>query len=239
MVFQRDTLFDAPQTVVDFAFDERTVAVFPDMVHRSIPAYAALVQMLSVMVADRVQGRERAVIYDLGASLGGVSLALARTCPLAEIMAVDCSAAMIARLKAIVAEVGIDNIAVLEADILALELVSCDVVVMNFVMQFIALQAREVLLAKVFASLKTGGALFLAEKVLPENPAMTGWHEAFKRAQGYSELAIAQKREALERVMQTERAVEIVERLQRVGFTRVTPYFQGLMFCGWVAEKCK
>ena len=32
MLNSQDNIFDYPQTVLDFSFDERTVAVFPDMI---------------------------------------------------------------------------------------------------------------------------------------------------------------------------------------------------------------
>ena len=64
MPYQRDTLYDTPQAVVDFRFDERTAAVFPDMIHRSVPGYATLLQLFAVIGAGFVP--EGGHAYDLG-----------------------------------------------------------------------------------------------------------------------------------------------------------------------------
>ena len=48
--YNRDDLYDRPQAVVDFRFDERTAAVFPDMIHRSVPGYATLLQLFAVKI---------------------------------------------------------------------------------------------------------------------------------------------------------------------------------------------
>ena len=106
--FSPDTIFDAQQAVVDFAFDERTVAVFPDMIHRSIPGYAALLQMTAVVAGQFLQDGDH--VYDLGCSLGGVSLAIRRfVARKVRITAVDLSPAMVARLRDYVAGAGPDS----------------------------------------------------------------------------------------------------------------------------------
>ena len=107
---------------------------------------------------------------------------------------------------------------------------------MAFTLQFIPPQARDALLVRLRQTLRPGGALLLAEKTRPEDDRLRQWHESFKASQGYSQMAIAQKRESLERVMQTDRAVTIETRLQQAGFTRIEPCFRALQFCGWVAS---
>ena len=79
MPYQRDTLYDTPQAVVDFRFDERTAAVFPDMIYRSVPGYATLLQLFAVIGAGFVP--EGGHVYDLGCALGGASIALQRRIP--------------------------------------------------------------------------------------------------------------------------------------------------------------
>ncbi|WP_269844335.1 hypothetical protein [Rappaport israeli] len=36
-MFAHDDIFDKPRPMLDFRFDEKVVAVFADMIHRSIP----------------------------------------------------------------------------------------------------------------------------------------------------------------------------------------------------------
>lgn len=236
MPFQPDTLYDQPQTVADFAFDERVVSVFPDMIHRSVPGYGALLKMLGVIGAQFVP--ENGLVYDLGCSLGGASFALRQFMPAsAHIVAVDVSDAMVERLRSCVAQAQADNITVEQADILAMPFAPCAVVILNFTLQFLPREERLPLLMRIHSALQPGGALLLAQKTHPQDARLTQWHEAFKRAQGYSALAVAQKRQSLEAVMQTDSAQEEVARLHEAGFRDVLPYFQGMMFCAWLAVK--
>lgn len=235
MPYQRDTLYDTPQAVVDFRFDERTAAVFPDMIHRSVPGYATLLQLFAVIGAGFVP--EGGHVYDLGCALGGASIALQRHIPpTATIDAVDNAEAMTRRLAAYVEGAGIRNIRVQQADITALDYRPADLIIMAFTLQFIPPEARDALLVRLRQTLRPGGALLLAEKTRPEDDRLRQWHESFKASQGYSQMAIAQKRESLERVMQTDRAATIEHRLQQAGFTRIEPCFRALQFCGWVAS---
>ena len=58
-----------------------------------------------------------------------------------------------------------------------------------------------------------------------------------KRRNGYSELEIAQKREALENVLMPYRLEENRQMLVRCGFRNVDVFFKWYNFCGIVAMK--
>ena len=79
----------------------------------------------------------------------------------------------------------------------------------------------------------------MSEKIRFEDPLeqelQTAWHHDFKRAQGYSELEIARKRDALENVMQPDSMEQHRERFREAGFERVYPWFQGFNFVSMVA----
>lgn len=236
VTFQRDDLFDRPQSVVDFRFDERVAAVFPDMIHRSVPGYATLLQLLAVVGKQFVPSGGR--VYDLGCSLGGATIALYPHLPdEVDIHALDLSAAMVKRFTEFAAGSGMRQVQVRQGDVLQADLQPCDLVILNFTLQFIDPTQRDGLLTRIYHALRPGGALLLSEKTRPEQDEMRVWHEAFKRAQGYSQMAVAQKRESLEKVMQTDPAQTSVSRLHNAGFGRVERYFQALQFCGWVAIK--
>ena len=87
--------------------------------------------------------------------------------------------------------------------------------------------------------LSPGGALILAEKIVQEDlksqDTLNALHLDFKRANGYSELEISGKRQAIENVLIPETANNHINRLTRVGFTEVTEFFQCLNFKAWVA----
>jgi tRNA (cmo5U34)-methyltransferase len=186
------------------------------------------------------------VLYDLGCSLGAVSQALRRHVQTSgcRVIAVDNSQAMVERCdeylhaqdsmfqELLLAEV-------LHADILELRLQPCSVVALNFTLQFIPLQQRLQLLSRIRHSLVPGGALILSEKLCftdaAEQQLLTDLHIDFKRANGYSELEIAQKRSALENVMLPDSLEQHRERLLAAGFSRVIPWFQCLNFASLIA----
>lgn len=231
---ERDTLFDHAQNVVDFRFDEKVAEVFPDMISRSIPAYGALLHLAGVVGAEFVPEGGR--VYDLGCALGAASLSLKRFIPqTAEIHALDNSEAMVKRFESHLAAYQIEGISVQWADIVDFDYEPTDLFLMIFTLQFVPKEQRDALLTRLYQALKPQSALLVAEKV-SENEQMIAWHEKFKQSQGYSVLAVAQKRAALENVMKTDTVDDVVARLERVGF-RVQPIFQALSFRAWVAMK--
>ena len=88
--------------IVDFAFNEDVVDVFPDMIRRSVPGYELVIPMGGLMAA-RHMGKS-GTAFDLGCSLGASSLALLSQCdsPQVRVIGVDSSAAMIANAKRII-----------------------------------------------------------------------------------------------------------------------------------------
>jgi tRNA (cmo5U34)-methyltransferase len=121
------------------------------------------------------------------------------------------------------------------------DIVRASVVVLNFTLQFVEPAARPAVLGKVCAGLLTGGALVLSEKVRfessEEQALQTEWHHAFKRAQGYSELEIARKRDALDRVLRPDTAPLLRQRLLDAGFSSVYQWYQGFSFVSLIAFK--
>ena len=72
-----------------------------------------------------------------------------------------------------------------------------------------------------------------------DDPAMDqlliDMHHDFKRAQGYSDLEIAQKRSSLETVLIPETAADHRARLKAAGFSRSDVWFQCLNFASLIA----
>ena len=62
-------------------------------------------------------------------------------------------------------------------------------------------------------------------------------HHQYKADQGYSQLEISQKRDAIENVLIPETLDKHVERLRAVGFKVVTPWIQNLQFISILAIK--
>jgi tRNA (cmo5U34)-methyltransferase len=239
---EKDRLYELEITEpADFVFDQRVVSVFPDMVNRSIPGYGTIVPMIGMMARRYATPGSR--LYDLGCSLGAVSLAMRAAVreAVAEIVAVDNSAEMIERFEHILDETpeGRGPIRTIRQDILDTEISNASVVVMNFTLQFLDPQRRAEMIGKVFNGLNPGGVLLLSEKITFDDPAeqalQTEWHHDFKRAQGYSDLEIAAKRDALENVMKPESLDQHHERLAAAGFEACYRWFQGFNFISLAA----
>ncbi|TDF42518.1 carboxy-S-adenosyl-L-methionine synthase CmoA [Alteromonadaceae bacterium M269] len=240
----KDTLYAHPQKVAKFEFDENVAEVFPDMIERSVPGYVTIVDSIGQM-ANRY-ATEGSNIYDLGCSLGAVSLSISRQIQAKEckIIGIDNSEAMIERcklhLKAFKAPCEIN---VLCQDILQTEIEDASVVVMNFTMQFIAPELRAELIANIYRGLKPDGVLIISEKLRHDtedgNQLLIDLHHEFKRRNGYSELEISQKRSALEDVMLIDDFATHKKRLTDAGFDDVVLWFQCFNFASMVAIKQK
>ncbi|MFW5815412.1 MAG: carboxy-S-adenosyl-L-methionine synthase CmoA [Wenzhouxiangella sp.] len=227
------------QGVAPFEFTESVVRVFPDMIERSIPGYRQLLELTPLIVRRTV--REQSRIYDLGCSLGAATLAARRAVqqPGVEIIGIDSSKQMAERCRQIVAE---DNsivpVQIIEGDACELPIERASLVMMYFTLQFVEPSRRDALIAKIASGLLPGGVLLLAEK-LSFAPAQQAWldmhHHDFKRAQGYSDLEIARKRQALDKVLIAEDRATHHKRLRDAGFEQVVDWFQCLNFACFAA----
>lgn len=240
---QKDQIFAEPLAQVqDFCFDDRVAEVFPDMIQRSVPGYQTIIQTIGKLTARFQQADSH--YYDLGCSLGAATLAMRRNISAANsrIIAVDNSSAMVERcerhLQAFRSEVPVQ---VLLADIRQQPIKHAAVVVINFTLQFLPKADRAALIARVYQGLKPGGILILSEKFISSdntaNELLIDLHHDFKRANGYSELEISQKRSALENVMKPDTLAEHQQRLAATGFSSQTLWFQCFNFCSMVAIK--
>lgn len=239
---REDNLFQtAFSSIGGFRFDENVARVFPDMIRRSVPGYGHVVGSSGLIAKSYAQ--PNSVIYDLGCSLGATTLAIANqvTTPGCRIVAVDNSEAMLAQAQSSLTDRLVDPLPVewVHGDISTMAFEPCSVVALNFTLQFIEQDKREQLLSDIHCALCPGGALILAEKIVQEDlksqDTLNALHLDFKRANGYSELEISGKRQAIENVLIPETANTHINRLTRVGFTEVTEFFHCLNFKAWVA----
>lgn len=237
----RDVLYAGPMPRSgDFVFDAAVAAVFPDMIRRSVPGYAAIISTIRLLAERYAQPGSDLV--DLGCSLGAASVALAsgaagRGC---RVIGVDSAPAMLAR-AAESSAAGYPEIEWRCADIREFELGDCSLVVLNFTLQFLPAPDRLGLLERVASALRPGGVLVLSEKIRVADAEgdrlLTELHHAFKQANGYSELEISRKRAALERVLVPEDLETHRARLAQAGFARVDLWFQCFNFASLVAHR--
>ncbi|MFG0261956.1 MAG: carboxy-S-adenosyl-L-methionine synthase CmoA, partial [Novipirellula sp. JB048] len=203
---KRDRLYSLPHDRVgDFTFDEQVVEVFPDMIARSVPGYASILSMIEQLAGRFVQPRTN--VYDLGCSLGAATLLMQRQVPSnCTIHAVDNAAAMIDRLRLKLQATRPDpnrgSVEVHQADVCDFPLQDASFVVLNLTLQFVAKPQRRTLLNRIADATVPGGALLLSEKICfadaRQQTLLNDLHHDFKRANGYSDLEIAQKRSSLE-----------------------------------------
>jgi tRNA (cmo5U34)-methyltransferase len=238
-----DLIYSNPHAQVnDFAFDAQVVEVFPDMISRSVPGYATIIDTIGRLSQQFVQNDT--TVYDLGCSLGAATLAMrkgiqAKQC---NIVSVDNSSAMVERCKMhINAFKGITQVDVIEANIQDIVIENASMVVLNFTLQFIEKTERQGLINAIAQGINKGGLLVISEKISHDDSFidehLINLHHNFKRANGYSELEVAQKRTALENVMRTDSVEQHINRLKEAGFTHVSPWFQCFNFISFIAIK--
>ena len=239
----RDNIFDHPlDQVDDFVFDDKVVNVFPDMINRSVPGYKTIIAMTGLFAERYAQANSQC--YDLGCSLGASTLAMRQQISVSgcKIVAIDSSAAMLERCRTIIDTDSNDTeVKLVEADILDIDISQASVVVLNFTLQFIAPEQRDKLIQRIYQGMKPGGIMVLSEKICFDDPHLqalnTELHHDFKRARGYSDLEIAQKRTAIENVLLPETIDCHQTRIQQAGFASCDVWFQCFNFASLVAIK--
>ncbi len=239
----KDIIFSQPhETLNAFQFDESVVAVFPDMIERSVPGYKTILTGIGELAETFAQANS--TIYDLGCSLGAATLTMRRKInqPGCRIKGVDTSSAMIQRANEMIQAYHSDiPVELICGDMTELPIKNASMVVINFTLQFISPEQRQALINKVYQGLKPGGILVVSEKIHFEDPktqtAIEHLHIQFKRANGYSELEISQKRASLEDVLISDTEQTHINRFKEAGFKTANIWFQAYNFVSFLAIK--
>ena len=239
-----DRIFKTETGSEPFRFNEAVARVFPDMLRRSIPGYAASIEAIGSLAARYV--RPGTTCYDLGCSLGAATLAMRHGIaePVCRVVAVDSSPAMIERCTELIAEDDRLNgpetqVDVVESDIRDMTFTNASMVVLNYTLQFVDPADRDALLRRIHAGLNEGGILVLSEKVVDEDPQLeellVDLHHEHKRRHRYSALEVARKRAALENVLVPESVAAHRARLERAGFARSAVWLRYFNFVSIIA----
>lgn len=241
----RDQVFDADWRPRDFVFDARVAGVFDDMVSRSVPFYDEVQRMQTELAVSLLPaGASR--VYDLGCSTATTLIRIAAhpDCPAgAQFIGIDNAPDMLDEAREKIEAAGLaDRISLVEGQLDArLALKACDMVLMNWTLQFVRPVGRESLVRRIADAMVPGASLFLSEKILVEHSLLNRLYIAcyydYKRDQGYSDLEIRNKREALENVLVPYRSEENRALLAACGFTTVDAFFRWYNFESLVAVK--
>lgn len=241
----RDVLFQEPTAARDFTFDKKVAEVFDDMVSRSVPFYIEIQHMLADLCLQFLPAQDGA-LCDLGCSTGTtLDFILSNPeCPATvHGYGVDNAQAMLDQAREKLApHLAAGRVTLIQADLDGgLELPPANVVLMNWTLQFVRPIHREALLKRINASIRPGGALLMAEKVLVEDSLLNRLYielyYRYKARQGYTAEEIQRKRESLENVLVPYRVEENVQLLQRCGFSTVDTCFRWFNWAAFVAVK--
>ena len=243
---EQDRVFQQIDRAEDFAFDERVANVFDNMVSRSVPFYNEVQRIQSDLVMDFLP-EDSGVVCDLGCSTGTTLEYLTKhqQCPEStRFIGYDNSESMLDKARdKLSSQIAAGKVALITADLNQLpQLPVCNVVILNWTLQFVRPIDREQLLKAVYDALRPGGIVLLSEKILVNDPVLNrlyiDHHLQFKKSQsGYTDVENQRKREALENVLIPYRLDENYLLLERAGFKRIDTYFRWLNFACLIAIK--
>lgn len=227
-----DKLFSEQRTEVsDFDFGKDTAVVFDDMLNRSVPYYTEMQRMIGEIANDYALPGTR--LYDLGCATCNAFFELDPVLPKdVEFVGVDFSQDMLDQAKDKLEASGMKrDYRLVHADLNdEIEISNASVVIMNLTLQFIRPVRRQRVMTNIANGMKPGGCLLVVEKVLSReskvNRSFIKYYYDFKQRNGYSQLEIAQKREALENVLIPYRLEEDYELFLDSGFSFTDVFFK-------------
>lgn len=244
----RDEVFQSVEHVHDFTFDAKVARVFDDMVERSVPFYREVQRMAVELAFEFLQGHchEDEAYYDLGCSTGNTMVALANLLGASSpvrLIGLEPAEAMRAQAYRKFDTLQVPNrmeIMPCRAEDVD-ELPGARVITMLYTLQFVRPMNRLKILKMCQRSLRPGGCLILAEKILAEDRELRrvyiDLYHRFKHRSGYGAMEISRKREALENVLIPFTGAENVGLLKEAGFGIVEPVFQWYNFAAYVAVR--
>lgn len=238
-----DSIYSQLQpTVAPFEFDDKVVQVFDDMISRSVPLYRESLCRQSELAAHYY--KEQSFIYDLGCSNGNFGLQFMQRMgdkPF-KMIGIDTSQPMLdqylVRLDTCPAK---EHVELCCQGIENYKFKPASVIVINLTLQFISLDVRNTLIQRLYDALLPGGILLLTEKVVHHDQELShlqqDWYYRFKKENGYSQLEISQKRDALENVLIPETIEQHQLRLCQSGFNQIDVWLKWFNFASLICIK--
>jgi len=231
-------------SVKPFEFNQDVADVFEDMLSRSIPFYHDIHKIICDLTRYYINSGD--LIYDLGCSTGDTIILLSKHLTQLKkehvsFIGIDNSKAMIGKTRNKFLKNNIKNAKLIDHDLTTFNFESAQMFIMNYTLQFISNNNRLELLTNIRKSLKPKGIFFLSEKIKCNDHnfdnLITDMYYDFKKRNGYSELEISQKREALEEVLIPLSPELQKEELLKAGFSKVEIIFRWYNFASYLCEK--
>ena len=250
MVVQYDRLFsELNPNCGEFEFDEKVANVFDDMISRSVPLYTDVQRSVPVLLD--LLDHEHLKVIDLGCSTGTSLIHVANILPhrTLDLIGVDNSEAMLKKCREKISSVAqgrldansrklIESIELHQAHVQDFQFSDASAVLMNYTLQFVSLNDRPEVLSRIRSSIRPGGFLLVSEKVVHDRPdvddALVELYFEFKRRQGYSELEISRKRDALENVLVPLTIEKNFQLFRNAGFERIEILLKWFNFATFV-----
>lgn len=235
--------FEDKTQISDFKFNSQVVKVFDDMVTRSVPYYDEMQRMICELAKDFAN--EGSTVYDIGCSTATTFCLLDEALKdrAVKFHGFDNSQDMLDKARDKLNKLGVTREVELEyADLnKGVRLENASFVTFILTLQFLRPLYREKIIKQIFEGMNENGALVLVEKVTSEdtifNRLFINHYYDYKRRNGYSDMEIANKREALENVLIPYRMEENFELLYGAGFSKVEVFFKWYNFCAIIAIK--
>ena len=238
----KDVVFKETAPVGDFKFDAKVAKVFDDMVSRSVPFYDEMQRMTAQLATDFATPNTN--LYDIGCSTGTTLLALDHFIDKSiKFIGIDNSPEMLAEATKKAAATTMNRKIQFEKSDMhgEIQMENASVITLLLTLQFVRPLHRERIMRSIYDGLTENGALILIEKLTSEdtvfNRLFIEHYYDYKRKNGYSEIEISKKREALENVLIPYRMEENFELLRYAGFRRIEVFFRWYNFCGIIAVK--
>lgn len=227
----------------DFAFDKTVAGVFDDMVSRSVPFYDEMQRMSAELAGDFAT--ENSNVVDIGCSTGTSLIAFDQKIRCnATLVGLDNSHEMLKKAEEKLGASKLSNNYRLEFSDLnkgGPQIENASFVSMILTLQFVRPLYRERIMKQVFDGMNANGAFLMIEKLTSEdtifNRLFIDHYYDYKRRNGYSDMEISNKREALENVLIPYRMEENFELLRGAGFEKIEVFFRWYNFCGIIAKK--
>jgi tRNA (cmo5U34)-methyltransferase len=122
-----------------------------------------------------------------------------------------------------------------------IQIKNASVVLINLTLQFLDIKKRDDLMKRIYKGMNPNGILLLTEKTIHTsqvlNDLQTKFYKIFKLENGYSQLEISQKRDALEKVLIPDTIETHKNRILNAGFTTVDIWLKWFNFASMIAIK--